>query len=75
MKPLEQVRKEFKNRCSDVFCTEFFRLLVRNNVMTRYDGIGIYHDGEQITNKRVDSNSLYSDKTLQKYPYIIWYNK
>ena len=80
MKTIEQVREETK--IGEVFTTEQFADYEEHNCFNEYDGFGYFHDGEKETDLSVWSTEspIYDTVTtweefLDKYPYVIWYNK
>ena len=76
MKTIEQIRKEIK--IGDVFTLEEFMEVAERGCINDYDGIGYFHDGEKETNIDVFGDiwdKFEVDDILEKYPYVIWYNK
>lgn len=68
MKTKEEVQKE----CfGDVYDTDDFVRIVNSGYINDFDGIGVFHNGENETN--IDVFSDYPDS--KKYPYVCWYNK
>jgi len=80
IKTLEQVESELT--CGEVFTTEQFAYYAENNCLNQYDGFGYFHDGEKETDFNVWDNEspIYDtvstwEELIEKYPYVIWYNK
>ena len=80
IKTIEQIESELT--CGEVFTTEQFTYYAEHNCINEYDGFGYFHDGEKETDFNVwDTESpIYDTVTtwedlLEKYPYVIWYNK
>jgi len=79
-KTLEQVESELT--CGEAFTTEQFAYYAHTNCLNQYDGFGYFHDGEKETDFNVwdnespiyDTVSTWED-LVEKYPYVIWYNK
>lgn len=70
MKTKEEVQKE----CFGVvYDTDDFVRIVNSGCINDFDGIGVFHDGENETNIDVFSDMRYPDS--KKYPYVCWYNK
>ena len=82
MKTIEQVREETKMGevfIGEVFTLEEFMEVVERGSITEYDGIGYFHDGEQETALEVFSPIWFNydsvDEVIEKFPYVVWYNK
>jgi hypothetical protein len=80
IKTLEQVESELT--CGEAFTTEQFAYYAHNNCLNAYDGFGYFHDGEKETDFNVWDNEspIYDtvstwEELVEKYPYVIWYNK
>lgn len=80
IKTLEQINSELT--CGEVFTTEQFADYVEHNCLNQYDGFGYFHDGEKETDLGVWDNEspIYDtisdwEEFVEKYPYVIWYNK
>ena len=72
MKTLEQVKAGQK--FGEVLTINEFAELCDEGYINEYDGIGYFHDGENRTKISVWNEDLTWDE-IQKFPYVIWYNK
>ena len=72
MKTIEESRAELKY--GEVMTTKEFAQAVKDKYFIPYDGFGYFHDGEQETKHSVWKHKI-TKRTLEKYPYVIWYNK
>ena len=72
MKTVEQVKQE---TFGNVYTLEEFCKLCDDGIITSYDGIGRFHDGDKETDVSVWDYSLAPEDVWGIYPYVIWYNK
>jgi len=71
MKTKDEVQKE----CFGVvYDTDDFVRIVNSGCINAFDGIGVFHDGENETRISVWSVDMF-DHQYDKYPYVCWYNK
>lgn len=75
MKTLAQVQADIGENNGKVYTLYDFINLIDIGVITEYDGIGMYHDGEIETDVRFGDTSVDLDFVLDHYPYVVWYNK
>ena len=72
MKIKEQIQNELD--CGTVLTVDEFDDAISGGTITRNDGYGYFHDGENETDFSVFSPyTRYED--IKDMPYIIWYNK
>lgn len=71
MKSKKQIQKE---TFGDVYTLSEFSRLIDDNLVSSYDGIGYFHDGENETDFCVWNDSL-TWEDVKNYPYVVWYNK
>lgn len=73
MKTKEQIEKEIGY--GKVYTLEEFCHEVDEGCIIDYDGVGYFHDGENITNVSVWDDSIDPKYVWSHYPYVIWYNR
>jgi hypothetical protein len=72
MKTIEEVKAE--TEYGEVMTTKEFAQAVKDEYFIPCDGIGYFHDGEKETRYSVWKHKI-TKRALEKYPYVIWYNK
>lgn len=72
MKSLEQVQRE--EEIGTVYTMKEFVECIECGGFNSFDGVGVFHDGEQKTDKYVWDDDLTWDD-VKNYPYVVWYNK
>lgn len=73
MKSIKQVQQE---TFGDVYTLEQFCELCDDGVITEYDGVGYFHNGEvECRNISIWDDTLSPKDVWGKYPYVIWYNR
>lgn len=69
-------KEQIQEKCyGDVFTLSEFGELLDEGMITRYDGRGYFHDGDEETSISVFDDSLSADEVWSKYKYVCWYNK
>lgn len=71
MKIINQIQSELK--CGKVYETKKFVTALYNKDICTYASVGYYHDGENITNIKIELTPNTIIKRAKKFPYIIWY--
>lgn len=81
MKTVQQIQKEIEKEIPGVWVMTTEEFIKQNEAknLTRYDGIGMFHDGENETKFSVwDDYPVGLDNredVINAFPYVCWYNK
>lgn len=71
MKNKSDIEKEIKGK---IFTLDEFSNGVKDGTINVCNGIGYFHDGNQLTQITVNNNRLKWEST-KKYPYICWFRE
>ena len=73
---LNRINEEYDKQKfqGDKYTREEFGRMIEEGLFIPYDGHGYFHDGEKETDISVWDTSL-TPQDVEKYPYVIWYNK
>lgn len=63
-----------KTEYGDVYTIKEFRKMVIDGTVSTYDGFGYFHDGEKEVDLSVWDENLTAED-IEKYKFVIWYNK
>ena len=73
---INELKKQgYDNAENMVFNTKDFISLIKSGSFNSYDGTGYYHDGYFETDDQVFYGKVSFEDAIEKYPYVIWYNK
>ena len=71
MMTIQEIAEELGS--GEVFAIEEFLELAEMGELDE-DGYGYYHDGEELTERRVVLDPEELEDMQEQYPYVVWYN-